>query len=358
MRYPSIAAVDRSFDDLYISPHLDDVAFSCGGRLLCERAQGRSALVVTVFTADAGPCREIPPRVRARVGDMTERRQEDERAMVQLGADFLWLDHPEAIFRDRAYHTLLGAFSRFVPADRELVTRLALQIVELVERARPQRLYWPLGVGQHIDHRVVFEAGVRVAGHLAKSSANARAPEVCFYEDAPYALIPHLVEHRLRDMGARWIGEDAERGSAWARARHAYATMMTLASVRAEVGHWALRAATYGFLVLRFAGEGRGARARLWLVPEPYEISEVFSEKLRVIATYRSQIAPVLGDVESYARLRRAYSQRLIEETSARCELTRYESRYLPNRPPTHGIFERVWRMARSAPEEKGEASQ
>ena len=340
MRYPSIAAVDRSFDDVYISPHLDDVVLSCGGRLLRERAQGRSVLVVTVFTAEAGPCREIPPHVRARVGDMAERRREDERAMARLGADFLWLDHPEAIFRDRAYHTLFGAFSRFVPADRELVTHLALRLAELVQRVRPRRLYWPLGVGQHVDHRVVCEAGLRLAEHLAQLPANARIPEVCFYEDAPYALIPHLVEHRLRDMGAHWTGEDVERGSAWARARQAYATMLTLASVRAEVRHWAMRAATYGFLVFRFAGEGRRrARARLWLTPELCEISEVLSEKLEVIAAYRSQIAPVLGDVASYARLRRAYSQRLVDDAPARFEPTRRTNEDRPDRPPTHGCL-------------------
>jgi LmbE family N-acetylglucosaminyl deacetylase len=337
MRYPSITALDRSFDDVYISPHLDDVAFSCGGRILCERARGRSALVVTVFTAEAGPCRAIPPRVRARVGDMAERRCEDERAMARLGADFLWLDHPEAIFRDRAYHTLYGAFSRFVPSDHEMVGRLAHQVLELVERVRPQRLYCPLGVGQHADHRVVFAAGVRVAEHLAR--AGARAPDVCFYEDAPYALIPHLVEHRLRDVRARWTGEDVEPRSAWTRAREAYAAMMTLDSVRAAVGSWVLRAATYGFLIMRFARDGRGIRSAppsLRLAPELCDIGPVFSEKLEVIAAYRSQIAPVLGDVASYARLRLAYSQRL-----AACAPSADGRRTVP----PQGVVERVWRV-------------
>ncbi|MCS6817445.1 MAG: PIG-L family deacetylase [Blastocatellia bacterium] len=347
MRYPSIAALDRSFDDVYISPHLDDVAFSCGGRILRERALGRSVLVVTVFTAEVGPCREISPRVRARVGDMVERRCEDERAMARLGADFLWLDHPEAIFRDRAYHTLYGAFSRFVPADRALAAHLALQIVELVERTRPRRLYSPLGVGQHADHRVVFESVVRSIERLRQSSSTARAPEVCFYEDAPYALIPHLVEHRLREVQARWIGEEVTRGSAWTRARHAYATMMTLDSVRAAVGHWALRAAAYGFLVFRFVRERRGtARARLWLVPELCEIGDVLPAKLEVIAEYRSQIAPVLGDVASYARLRRAYSHRLIADVSTR--ISSYGSAGASSGSPSDGVFERIWRVVPS----------
>lgn len=315
MRYTSLAAVDRPFDDVYISPHLDDVALSCGGRILRERALGRSVLVVTVFTADAGPCREIPPHVRARVGDMAERRREDERAMARLGADFLWLDHPEALFRDRAYHTLVGVLSRLVASDRDWIVRLASEFEHLVERARPRRLYCPLGIGHHADHRVVFEAALLLAERWSGGPTvtdRPPHPEVCFYEDAPYALIPYLTEHRLDMVRARSTREEAAPShSIWARAREAYATMMTLSSVRAEVGHAMWRAATRGFLILQFARgkwASRRARPRLWLVPELCEIGDVLPAKLEALAEYRSQITPVLGDLQSYVRLRLAYS--------------------------------------------------
>ncbi len=342
MRYASLAAVDRPFDDVYISPHLDDVALSCGGRILRERALGRSVLVVTVFTADAGPCREIPPHVRARVGDMAERRREDERAMARLGADFLWLDHPEALFRDRAYHTLVGVLSRLVASDRDWITRLASEFERLVERARPRRLYCPLGVGHHADHRVVFEAALLLAERWSGGTAATDRPphpEVCFYEDAPYALIPYLTEHRLDMVRARSTWEEAAPShSIWARAREAYATMMTLSSVRAEVGHAMWRAATRGFLILQFARgkwASRRARPRLWLVPELCEIGDVLPAKLEALAEYRSQIIPVLGDLQSYVRLRLAYSRRLVSRPSARSQ------------EPTPCVLERVWRIAR-----------
>ncbi|GBC77803.1 hypothetical protein HRbin08_01285 [bacterium HR08] len=347
MRYASLAALDRPFDDVYISPHLDDVALSCGGRILRERALGRSVLVVTVFTADAGPCREIPPHVRARVGDMTERRREDERAMARLGVDCLWLDHPEAIFRDRAYHTLLGALSRLAASDREWIARLASEFELLVERVCPGRLYCPLGVGHHADHRVVFEAALLLVERWSERTTVADRPrnlEVCFYEDAPYALIPSLVEHRLDMVRARSLREEAAPSrSIWARAREAHATMMTLSSVRAEVGHVMWRAATRGFLIFQFARgkwASRRARPRLWLIPELCEIGDVLTAKLDVLAEYRSQIVPVLGDLQSYVRLRLAYSQRLLVAPSAR-------SNAPPDREPTPRVLERVWRIAR-----------
>jgi len=378
MRYVSIAALDRPFDDVYISPHLDDVALSCGGRILSERALARSVLVVTVFTADAGPCRNIPPRVRARVGEMERRRREDERAMERLGVDSLWLEYPEAIFRDRVYHTLYGAFSRMATSDRDVIARLASEFHELLERVRPQRVYWPLGVGHHADHRVVFEAGVLVAESIAsqrverKSGRSADAPfrsldpsdcgngpDLYFYEDAPYALIPHLVEHRLKVTGARSPHDPAFGArSVWKRTREAYAAMMSLASVRAEVGHWAWRAAAYGFLLLHFA-RGRRARRRasprLWLTPELCEIGEVLPHKLDVLAEYRSQIVPVLGDLQSYVRLRVAYSHRLAAHPSALLQDWPGEDICSFEGQPTSGVFERVWRIVRIGPETSSE---
>ncbi len=331
-----------AFDEVYISPHLDDVAFSCGGRILRERARGQSVLVVTVFTADEGPCRKIPPHVRARVGEMSERRREDERAMRRLNVAFLWLGYPEAIFRDRAYHTLYGAFSRQVPEDRRLAAHLACELAHLLEQVRPRRVYWPLGVGHHADHRLLFEAGVMLVTRRAEGSTEAsRDLDVCFYEDAPYALIPYLVEHRMETAGVRAIRkESTPRRSAWARAREAYTTMMTLASVRAQVGAWALRIATRGFLLSRFAwAEWRARRGqpRLWLAPELCEIGSVLAEKLAVLAEYRSQIEPVLGDLQSYSRLRIAYSRRLASDISSEM--------------PAEGIFERIWRVVWKVPD-------
>jgi LmbE family N-acetylglucosaminyl deacetylase len=384
MRYVSIAAVDRPFDDVYISPHLDDVALSCGGRILSERALSRSVLVVTVFTADAGPCQNIPPRVRARVGEMEKRRREDERAMERLGVDFLWLGYPEAIFRDRVYHTLYGAFSRMATSDHDVIARLASEFHELLKRVRPQRVYWPLGVGHHADHRVVFEAGVRVAEGIASRgsregsgrSADApslslalsecgNGPDLYFYEDAPYALIPHLVEHRLDMVRARSLQEHTlESCSIWARTRDAYAAMMSLASVRAEVGRWAWRAAAYGFLLVHFARGRRAQRRaspRLWLVPELCEIGKVLPHKLDILAEYGSQIAPVLGDLHSYVRLRLAYSQRLATlalghvlsgiprdpESAWESQCRSPEGTPCLEDRPTSGVFERVWRIVR-----------
>lgn len=43
------------YDALYVSPHADDAALSCAGRLLGERARGQRVLVLLLFESEAGP---------------------------------------------------------------------------------------------------------------------------------------------------------------------------------------------------------------------------------------------------------------------------------------------------------------
>jgi len=44
-----------AYDYIYLSPHLDDVVFSCSGNIYCHRQKGLHTLIVTFFTADPHP---------------------------------------------------------------------------------------------------------------------------------------------------------------------------------------------------------------------------------------------------------------------------------------------------------------
>ncbi len=52
MRLSSIESINKRYEHIYLSPHLDDVALSCGGRIVKQRSKGENVLVVTVFTGD------------------------------------------------------------------------------------------------------------------------------------------------------------------------------------------------------------------------------------------------------------------------------------------------------------------
>ena len=45
----------QGYDHIYLSPHLDDAALSCGGGIAAQRAAGERALVVTLCTAAPAP---------------------------------------------------------------------------------------------------------------------------------------------------------------------------------------------------------------------------------------------------------------------------------------------------------------
>ena len=85
MRLENIPSIHRHYDHVYVSPHFDDVAASCGGKILEQKDRGESVLVVTVFTGTA-------PRDPASVSnplkpalDYPRRRREDDTAMQRMG---------------------------------------------------------------------------------------------------------------------------------------------------------------------------------------------------------------------------------------------------------------------------------
>jgi GlcNAc-PI de-N-acetylase len=149
---------------LYVSPHLDDVAFSCAASLL-HRAAKERVIVATVFTEGKGSA---------------GRRAEDRRALpfaqiVHLG----FLDAPDRLRIKPGFTSLV-----LEPhVDRGLTKSIRQALQPLLREA--DRAYFPLGVGGHIDHRTVFEA---------------HPPHAYFYEERPYTLAAPLRQLRLLEL--------------------------------------------------------------------------------------------------------------------------------------------------------------
>ncbi len=185
-----------NYDHLYLSPHFDDVALSCGGSVFRHTAIGDSVLVVTITAAE--PADDFhsttvealhrrwadslggapPPAMVAR------RRAEDQAALSLLRADVLHLPFLDCIYRagpagEPLYPGPMDMFGAFNPADEAIIDAVAEAF-----RALPAagQIYAPLGVGNHIDHRVARGAAERVFGELT------------YYEDYPYTLAAGALE--------------------------------------------------------------------------------------------------------------------------------------------------------------------
>lgn len=199
---------------LFLSPHLDDVALSCGGRVRQLVEGGEEVCILTIMCGMA-PDDNLSPFARehhARWGrpqDMVAahrlRLEEDARAMTALGARGEYLDWPDAIYRGEGkrrrtwfYTSNATLFAPLHPAEEPLVARLARDLHKHLGARRRGVVYAPLAVGNHVDHQLVRRAALRL---------HERGYSVLFYEELPYAETPGSLLMALSEPpGATWVG--------------------------------------------------------------------------------------------------------------------------------------------------------
>ena len=193
---------------LFLAPHYDDVALSCGGTVATLGEAGARPLVVTCFGGEpVGPLSDfarfqherwgLPPGDVLRV-----RREEEGCAAARLGAEHRWLDLPDAIYRGERYRSDAELFGQVHPEDAGLADALLAAVEPLLDDAGSAPCFVPLAVGGHVDHRIVFEVGAR----LARAGRRVWA-----YEDFPYAGDP--AGRQALDERAR----AASHGEPWTR---------------------------------------------------------------------------------------------------------------------------------------------
>jgi LmbE family N-acetylglucosaminyl deacetylase len=183
---------------VFLSPHYDDIALSCGGTAALLADAGRQPEVALIFGDHPDPGAPLTPFAEQMhrqwgldaVQVIAGRRAEEAAAGRILGTRPLFLPFRDAIYRGERY---LGDDQLFgEPAADE--ADLAEQIAEAAGLADPGsvRVYAPLAVGGHVDHRHAFGTGVWLAR---------RGVEVWFYEDLPYALRPDACQRRVDQAG-------------------------------------------------------------------------------------------------------------------------------------------------------------
>lgn len=168
---------------LFVSPHLDDVAFSCGGTVARLADAGWRTVVVTAFTASvpdpagfALAC-QLDKGLPATVDYLALRRAEDERFAQAIGVDRLvWLGLPEA--PHRGYESAPALFAERGEGD-DVEGAVADGLRRILAEERPDIVFAPQALGSHVDHRAV------VAAVLALGDDG---PPVWWYRDTPYAI--------------------------------------------------------------------------------------------------------------------------------------------------------------------------
>lgn len=170
---------------LLLSPHIDDVAFSLGGALLDGRFT--AATVMNVFTLSAssedgdGDWRQVT----------AVRKREDHAFFTALSTPvaFLDLDRLDVPLRLGIPDEAVFCAHPSEPAEEEILASALGQV-------RADHLIAPLGLGGHVDHRLVHR--------VARDAARGGAWSVAFYEDLPYAgaLTEAAIEDVLCELSA------------------------------------------------------------------------------------------------------------------------------------------------------------
>jgi LmbE family N-acetylglucosaminyl deacetylase len=181
-------------DILYLSPHLDDAALSCGGQIVQHTAAGRQALIVTVMAGDPPHddtndyVRSLHTRWALESDAAARRRAEDVAACAVLGAGALHLSVPDCIYRtDPAtgrpmYLSDADIFGEIHPGDGALLQKIAAELRHVAAAHPTAAAVAPLTVGHHVDHQLVRQAAEQVWGE-----------RLIYYEDYPYAAKPDQV---------------------------------------------------------------------------------------------------------------------------------------------------------------------
>jgi LmbE family N-acetylglucosaminyl deacetylase len=175
-------------DWIYLSPHPDDVALSCGGLLWEQAVAGDRPQVWTICAGDPPPgplspfATALQNRWETGAAASQQRRQEDIASCSFLQAGYRHFPVPDCIYRrdvGESIHLYTSEESLFGPLDKRemgLVERLKKDLAETLPDGA--QLVCPLGVGGHVDHRLTRLSAESLGG-------------ACWY----FAEYPYILDH-------------------------------------------------------------------------------------------------------------------------------------------------------------------
>jgi len=169
---------------LLISPHLDDAIFSMGAIAAELAGQGHKIDVLTCFTKSvmhptgfALAC-QLDKNLPADIDYMELRRQEDQQACQLLGIEPHWGNLLEA--PHRGYDSAKELFQVIKKQDK--IAEKLLELIEnQIEELQPEFVFFPKGIGNHVDHQQVINALTKI---------KEKYPKIFYLQwyDQPYLL--------------------------------------------------------------------------------------------------------------------------------------------------------------------------
>jgi LmbE family N-acetylglucosaminyl deacetylase len=168
---------------IYLSPHLDDAIYSCGGWIWEQTQRGKDVEIWTICAGDPpDSISEFARTLHQSWGLGSDavkiRRDEDREACRIVGAEPIYLSYLDCIYRSSPQGEIYypggeEIFGGLDPREADLIDRVSAELREKL----PQEceLIVPLGIGNHVDHE------------LTRKAASRLVKELTYYADYPYA---------------------------------------------------------------------------------------------------------------------------------------------------------------------------
>lgn len=183
---------------IFLSPHFDDAALSCGGIIAEEVRRGAKVGIWTVCAAPAPTSNlsAFAEQLHARWGGGAEaynlRKEEDIASCSILGSAYRHLEMQDCIYRtgpngEHLYPTEESLSGSLHTLDKHWIERLHEELADLFPAQA--RVVCPLGFGNHVDHQ------------LTRAAAEKLGLKLWYYADYPYVQRKPTQLEELREMG-------------------------------------------------------------------------------------------------------------------------------------------------------------
>jgi LmbE family N-acetylglucosaminyl deacetylase len=176
---------------LIISPHPDDVEFSMGGWLAAHRDSRRFVHAICFSQVAYTQFPEAFPSVCEATA---VRKAEARLAASMLNLHNVDFELPDCELRLREPQ------EQFVAREQDIEKLLRVELYRLITAVQPSEIFAPAAIGNHPDHRLVFDI-------ILDFFDAQRFPDTTlhFYEDVPYSAAYYEVDNFLARFETSYI---------------------------------------------------------------------------------------------------------------------------------------------------------
>ncbi len=161
---------------LFVQSHGDDCVLSCGGLLSGLPGTVSIATIFSDYSIDYFPWKDV---IKLNPEKYTVvRKEEDIAAAKYLNTNVIFLDYPEALKRGMAYPI---SKQGLLKKEQKFADELYLNMLRVIEDIKPDKVFFPAGIGWHIDHQLCFSIAEKILNLHEDLSG-----KLYLYEDYPY----------------------------------------------------------------------------------------------------------------------------------------------------------------------------